>query len=183
MKLQDSSTAALITGGLTSPVGGFKINATAKAFAILSSGLYTDKIRAVIRELSCNAYDAHVMVGTPKKPFEVHLPNQFEPYFRVTDFGPGLSEADIYGLYTTYFSSTKTDSNEYIGALGLGSKSPFSYSQTFTVTSRHGGMKKIYSAFLTDEGMPSIVKMSEEVHDGPDGMDVQMAVKSMDFPG
>ena len=181
MRLQESGAAALVTGGITNQIGTFKINANAKAFQILSSGLYTHKIKAVIRELSCNAYDAHVAVGAANKPFEIHLPNQFEPFFRVTDFGPGLSEEDIYGLYTTYFSSTKTDSNDYIGALGLGSKSPFCYTQTFTVTSRFDGMKKIYTAFLTDEGMPSIVKMSEEAYDGPTGLDVQMAVKSNDF--
>ena len=181
MKLQESGNTALLTGGLTSPVGSFKINTTAKAFHILSSGLYTDKIKAIIRELSCNALDAHTFVGTPEVPFEVHLPNSFEPYLKVSDNGPGLSEEDIYELYVTYFSSTKQDSNEFLGVLGLGSKSPFSYSQTFTVTSRHGGFRKVYSAFLTDEGMPSIVKMSEEPYDGSTGLDVQMAVKSGDF--
>lgn len=179
MKLQESATQ-VITGGLTSPVKQFTINATAKAFSILSSGLYTDKIKAIIRELSCNAYDAHVLAKCADKPFEIHLPNSFEPYFRVTDFGPGLSEEDVYNLYTTYFQSTKTDSNDYIGALGLGSKSPFSYTHSFTVTSRFDGMKKIYSAFLTDEGMPSIVKMSEEPWTGSTGLDVQMSVKSSD---
>lgn len=181
MKLQGSGNTAVLTGGLTAPVGSFSINATAKAFAILSSGLYTDKILAVIRELSCNAYDAHVAAGCADKPFDIHLPNQFEPYFRVSDQGPGLAEEDVYGLYTTYFASSKTDSNEYIGALGLGSKSPFSYSDTFTVTSRHGGTRKVYTAYLTEDGMPSIVKMSEEPHTGPTGIDVQLAVKSHDF--
>ena len=180
MKLQES-TAQVITGGLTSPVKQFTINATAKAFAILSSGLYTDKIKAIIRELSCNAYDAHVMAKVADRPFEIHIPNSFEPYFRVTDFGPGLSEEDIYSLYVSFFSSSKTDSNDYIGALGLGSKSPFSYTNSFIVTSRFGGMKKVYSAFLTDEGMPSIVKMSEELYNGTTGIDVQLGVKSSDF--
>lgn len=180
MKLQDSNTQVL-TGGLTSQVKQFTINATAKAFSILSSGLYTDKIKAILRELSCNAYDAHVAAKTQHLPFEVHLPNSFEPFLRISDFGPGLSEDDVYNLYTTYFQSSKTDSNDYIGALGLGSKSPFSYTQSFTVTSRFGGMRKVYSAFLTEEGLPSIVKMSEEEYDGPCGIDVQMSVKSSDF--
>lgn len=181
MKLHEGEGTAVLTGGLESPVGTFSIKANAKAFAILSSGLYTDKILAVIRELACNAYDAHVAVGKADEAFEVHLPNQFEPFFRISDLGPGLSEEDIYGLYTTYFASSKTDSNDFIGALGLGSKSPFSYAQTFTVTSRYGGQKKVYTAFLTEEGMPSIVKMSEEDWTGPTGIDVQLAVKSNDI--
>ena len=36
----------------------FKIKATGKAFRILSDGLYSDKVRAIIRELSCNAFDS-----------------------------------------------------------------------------------------------------------------------------
>ena len=47
----------------------FQIKTTAKAFDILSSGLYTDNILAIVRELSCNAYDAHVAAGTEDKPF------------------------------------------------------------------------------------------------------------------
>lgn len=42
---------------------GFKIQASAKAFEILSSNIYTNKVRAVIREYNCNAYDAHVAAG------------------------------------------------------------------------------------------------------------------------
>lgn len=181
MKLQGEGNK-LTMGGVTEVAHTFTIQATAKAFKILSDGLYSDKVTAVIRELSCNAHDAHVAVGKVETPFEIHLPNSFEPYFRVSDFGPGLSEEDIYGLYTSYFQSTKTDSNDYIGALGLGSKSPYSYCDSFTVTSYHGDTKKIYTAYLTEEGMPTIVKMSEEVTiDGRTGMEVQFSVKSNDY--
>ena len=44
-------------------VGEFRIRNSAKAFNILSSGLYANKIRAIIRELSCNAVDSHVAAG------------------------------------------------------------------------------------------------------------------------
>jgi HSP90 family molecular chaperone len=37
----------------------FSIEASAKMYNILSSGLYSNKIKAVIRELSCNALDAN----------------------------------------------------------------------------------------------------------------------------
>ena len=52
---------------------GFKIQASAKAFEILSSNIYTHKVRAVIREYNCNAYDAHVDAGN-SEPWDVHLP-------------------------------------------------------------------------------------------------------------
>ena len=88
----------------------FRIQANARAFSILSSNLYTDKIKAVIRELSCNAWDSHVAAGKQGTPFDVHLPNNLEPWFSVTDYGLGLSHEQVMDLYTTYFSSTKSDS-------------------------------------------------------------------------
>lgn len=113
-------------------ISSFKMKRSAKAFSILSSGIYANKIRAIIRELSCNAYDSHVEAGKKDVPFEVHLPTHFEPYFYVRDYGTGLTHQQVFDVYTTYFESTKTDSNDYIGALGLGSKSPFSYTENFT---------------------------------------------------
>ena len=41
----------------------FTIAASAKAFKILSSNLYQNKIRAIVRELSCNAFDAQKVNG------------------------------------------------------------------------------------------------------------------------
>jgi hypothetical protein len=139
----------------------FKIKATAKAFRILSSGLYKDKIGAILREISANAYDAHTAAGCPDRPFVVHLPNTLEPWLSIRDFGPGLSHTDIFDIYTTYFESTKTDSNDYVGALGLGSKAPFSYVNAFTVVSRHAGMRRTYDAFIDEDGMPSIALRNE----------------------
>jgi hypothetical protein len=61
----------------------YTIEASAKAFSILSDGLYSNKIRAVIRELSTNAYDAHVEAGKPKVPFNVTMPDRFNPHLRL----------------------------------------------------------------------------------------------------
>ena len=66
-------------------VGEFRIRNSAKAFKILSDGLYANKIRAIIRELSCNAVDSHVAAGKADVPFSVHLPNQLEPWFSIRD--------------------------------------------------------------------------------------------------
>lgn len=165
--------------GLT--IKGFNIDvANPKAFEILSSGLYKDKILAVIREISCNAYDAHIAVNKKDVPITVHLPTMLEPWFAVKDEGPGLSEDDVLSLYSTYFASTKASSNDFIGAFGLGSKSPFSYVDSFTVTSCHGGMKCIYSAFKNEDGMPSITKIMEEASNEI-GFEVQVPVKPEDF--
>lgn len=174
------ATRSIESGDLAA-VGSFSIKATGKAFKILSDGLYSDKPLAIIRELSCNAFDAHVAAGRKDVPFEVHLPNVLEPHFSVKDFGTGLDHDDVMKLYTTYFESTKTDSNDFIGALGLGSKSPFSYVDSFTVTSRFNGMVRTYAAYLGEAGVPSIALMSEEPTSEPNGLEVSMPVKQQDF--
>ena len=156
--------------------GEFRIRNSAKAFAILSSGLYSNKIKAIIRELSCNAVDSHVGAGKAEVPFEVHLPTFLEPWFSVKDFGLGLDGDQVVNIYTTYFESTKTDSNAFIGALGLGSKSPFSYTENFTVTAIKNGIRRIYSAFINEVGVPSIAEMSEELTDEGNGVEVKFSV-------
>jgi uncharacterized protein (UPF0305 family) len=153
------------------PTSSFRIAATAKAFQILSSNIYTYKVRAVIREISCNAADAHVAASNPDN-FDVHLPTMLEPWFSVRDYGTGLSEQDIREIFTTYFSSTKTHSNEFTGALGLGSKSPFCLVDSFTVTSYYQGEKKAYSCYKDASGEPQIALLTAEANDGPNGLEV-----------
>ena len=158
----------------------FKIKASGKAFKILSDGLYSDKIKAIIRELSCNAYDAHIEAGTQDKQFDVHLPTSFEPTFYIRDYGTGLSKEDLETIYTTYFESTKTNSNDSIGCLGLGSKSPFSYVDMFTVTSFFNGMQYVYSALLNEHGTPAIMLINESETEEHNGLKIQFAVKKND---
>ena len=159
-------------------IGEFRIRNSAKAFNILSSGLYANKIRAIIRELSCNAVDSHTAAGKADTPFDVHLPNAIEPWFSIRDYGTGLSHDQVTNIYTTYFESTKTGSNDFIGALGLGSKSPFSYTDNFTVTTVKDGRKGVYTAFINEQGVPSIALMAEETTTDPNGVEVRFAVES-----
>ena len=62
----------------------FTIAQTSKMFKILSDSLYSDKVMAVIRELSTNAYDAHIAANN-KNPFKVILPTRANPSFTVRD--------------------------------------------------------------------------------------------------
>jgi hypothetical protein len=158
----------------------FKIKASAKAFQILSSGLYSDKVRAIVRELSANAYDSHVEAKNPN-PFLVHVPNMLEPFFFIRDFGTGISPENIFTIYTTYFDSTRSDSNAMVGMMGLGSKSPFSYVDNFTVTSWYQGVKSIYTAFVNEDGIPCITKLLETPSTDPSGLEVRFPVKSSEF--
>jgi hypothetical protein len=170
----------VLVGGAQS-VDAFTIKASAKAFQILSSNLYSNPLGSMIRELSTNAYDAHIMVDKKDVPFIITLPNSLEPSFKIRDFGPGLSHNDIMNVYTTFFESTKTNSNDVVGCLGLGSKSPFGVADSFTVTTFFNGEKTIYSAFLNDARIPSIALFHKEPSDEPNGIEIEVAIKEKDF--
>jgi hypothetical protein len=152
-----------------------------KLMLILSDGTYSDKILAPIRELSCNAWDAHIEAGTEYKPFDVTLPNVLEPTFKVRDYGPGLCHEHVMKLYTTYGKSTKDESNDFIGGFGIGSKSPFAYSDAFTVISWHGGIKRVYAATFDRIVPPKISLLHEEKSSEHTGLEVSFPVKSSDF--
>jgi hypothetical protein len=156
----------------------FKIATNSKIFCILSDSIYTHKIDAVIRELCCNAFDAHVE-AKQSRSFQVTLPDDFTPEFRVRDFGAGLSDEDMQ-MYTTYGESTKSGSNAYIGAFGIGAKSPFAYTNTFNVTSYYGGIARSYSMFV-EQGAPRMTKLGEISSDEPSGLDVFFSVESKDI--
>ena len=150
----------------------YSIKASAKAFKILSDGLYSDKIKAPIRELSTNAYDAHVANGNADSPFDVHLPSVAEPWFAIRDYGIGMSREELETTYTTYFDSNKTHSNDFVGCMGLGSKTPFTLSDAFTVTSVKDGKKTTVINYL-DEDVPNFSIISEEDTDEASGTEVK----------
>lgn len=177
MKIGEQVSSTAVGMGRTQ---AFQIKQSSKAFEILSSGIYSDKILAPLRELSANAVDAHIAVNQADRPFEVVLPTQLAPLLRVRDFGPGLTEEEVMSLYTTYFESTKSDSNDYIGCLGLGSKSPFAYTDSFTVESFQDGVVKIYAAHLVD-GLPSISKVGETATEEENGLAVSFSVQKEDI--
>ena len=155
---------------------GFKIQASAKAFEILSSNIYTNKVRAVIREYNCNAYDAHIAAGNGQ-PWDVHLPTHLESYFSVRDYGTGLSDEQVREIFTTYFHSTKTNSNDFVGALGLGSKSAFSIVDSFNVVSYYNGVKTDYCCYKDEHGEPQVATLASSDTDQQNGLEVSMSVE------
>ena len=163
----------------------YTIATNRKSFEVLSKNIYSDRVGAVIRELSTNAADANtdyeIKTGKPAAPFVVHLPNELEPYFSVEDTAVGMSAKDIETLYTTYFGSNRNTSNKFTGALGLGSKSPFAYCDQFTVISVHKKVERIFTCFVNEHGMPQVNLMHQEDTDKPNGVLVKVPVKKEDI--
>lgn len=159
----------------------YTIKASAQAFQILSSAIYEHKIAAVVRELCTNAFDSHSQAGVGDKPFSVVLPTKMHPYFEIEDFGVGMNATDAVDVYTVYFSSTKNDSNEVAGGLGLGSKTPFAYTKQFTVRLRKDGVENTAMIYMDASGCPRMDIISTTSTNEPNGVKVTVPVEEKDF--
>ena len=175
MKMQVQEN--IIDSNIESKAFGIAVNA--EMFKTISARLYTDPIMAIVRELVANAIDANNAKGV-KTRVRVHFPSVLEPYFSVEDDGVGMDEETIMELYTVYGNSNKRDTNDQIGGLGLGSKTPFSYTDQFTIESGNGKVRKSYVAFL-DKGIPNISKSFSEVEDEKSGTKITLSVEESDF--
>ena len=159
----------------------FGIETNAKAFKALSDNLYSNKIGSLVREICSNAKDSHTEAGYPERPFTVHLPCSLEPWFSVQDTGVGMSQEQIFKVFAIYFSSTKDSSNCSIGGYGIGAKTPFVYTDSFTIESVFNGKLGTYTAFLGKDGSPQISLFQEIPTDQPNGVTVKVpTLKSAD---
>lgn len=162
----------------------FRVKINRQSFKLLYGDLYSDPISAFIRELSTNAHDSHIKAGKPESPFEIHLPNDLEPFFYVKDFGTGLSPEQICGddgIYITFCESDKIQSDDFTGCLGLGSKSPLAHTDNFTVESNYNGVKYSYAVFMDEEGNPSLAELGQSPTDEPNGLKVELGIEAKDF--
>lgn len=154
---KDHITHAVLGGEATIDFG---ISNSAEFFNILSSTLYKDQILAVVREVLCNAWDAHIEAGCTDKPVEITLDVD---KFVIKDFGKGIHKGDMGLIYGTYGNSTKKNDGTQTGGFGLGCKAPFAYVDHFEVQSNHDGIRTIYNLSKSSAqamGKPGIVPIA-----------------------
>jgi hypothetical protein len=84
-------------------------------------------------------------------------------------------------LYTTYFRSTRNNSNDAVGCLGLGSKAPFAYSDSFTVEAYLNGTRRLYTAYKDESGNPVFSLMDESDTSEQNGIKVSINVNDHDI--
>ena len=149
--------------------------------SILRDTLYSDKILAVLREYGSNAWDAHKSVNKNNVPISVTLPTSMEPTLSIRDYGPGMSHETVFQVYTQYGASTKRSDDDTVGMLGIGAKSGFAYSDSFTVTSWFSGMKRVYVAVLDKSEKGTMNLLHEEDCGEETGVMIQIAVKQEDI--
>ena len=144
---------------------------------ILRNQMYSDKLMAILREYSTNAYDAHADRNIPTIPIEVTFPTTTVQNLTIRDFGNGLTEDEVMKTYIKYGSSTKRNSNAFTGCLGIGCKSGFSYSTQFTITSYKNGRKQSYLAKINENNVGTISKVIDTLSDESSGVEISIPIK------
>jgi Histidine kinase-, DNA gyrase B-, and HSP90-like ATPase len=137
--------------------------------------LYSDPTAAVIREYSTNGYDAHVEAGITR-PIEVNLPSAYAQTFTVRDFGAGLDLDDLYRIYSRYGASTKRESNDVVGMLGLGCKSGLTFTNQFSIVSVKNGVQITALVYLQENGVGAIDVVDTKATNEPSGVLISIPV-------
>lgn len=160
--MQVTSTSEFITHAVISGTAQIDmgISNSAEFFQILSSTLYSDQMLAVVRETTCNAWDAHVESGRTDMPIQITVDST---KVVIRDFGHGIHHDNMGPIYGIYGASTKKNDGLQTGGFGLGCKAPFAYTDHFQVTSNHAGTKTIYSMSKSSAqvgGKPAIIPIT-----------------------
>lgn len=132
MELVKSTRTLQVIGDTEST--SFGIGDEGMIIKYLTENTYSNPLKAMVQEIMSNGRDAHIETGLGDRPIVVKLPNGFYPTWEVRDFGPGLTPQRMKKVFTQYGSSTKRSDNSQSGGFGIGAKTPWAYTDTFTVT-------------------------------------------------
>lgn len=137
------------------------------------AGLYSDVPMAVLREAATNALDSHVEAGQTR-PIEITLPTPLSPFLIIKDWGVGLNSDDIENIYSKYGASTKRDTNDQVGMLGFGCKSPLAYCAQFTLVGVKDGIRTTVNIGRDEDDGGTMTILDPEPTDEPNGVELQI---------
>lgn len=153
----------------------FDENAIVHLMSLLTD-LYSNPESSVVREYSCNALDSHIAAGQTK-PIEITTPSNLSQFFKIKDYGVGLGLDDIQNVFSLYGSSTKRETNDQTGCLGIGAKSALAYSNSFTLTGVKDGVKTFVSISRDAEGAGVMEVIDTTPTNEPNGVEVVIPTK------
>jgi hypothetical protein len=187
MQLTKQNVQVTMSEGFTPKESYFGIGDEAVILGILRDRLYANKIKTICQEVMSNGRDAHREAGRTNLPIEVTIPNAFDPFFKVKDYGIGISPERMDNIFVKFGSSTKREDNVQTGGFGLGAKSPFAYTDTFsveTITPDENGalIQRVYTAILDESGRGKMILVSESASNAEySGTTIIVPAKPSDF--
>ena len=184
MKTATIASPLFTSNNMESSVMGMDAVGMDLATYFMRDKIYSNKIKAVVREYLCNAIDEHNKFDVKQAVLSGLRTENNESTFYVRDFAKGLSEEDVRNIFGMYFRSTKSKSNDSIGGFGVGSKAGHCYNDTFFVTSYFNEKCTTYTCVLGagDSGVPvgHIYKI-DECDTNETGLEVSIPISSADY--
>lgn len=184
MKTATIASPLFTSNNMDSSVMGMDAVGMDLATYFMRDKIYSNKIKAVVREYLCNAIDEHNKFDVKEAVQAGLRAENNESSFYVRDFAKGLSEEDVRNIFGMYFRSTKSKSNDSIGGFGVGSKAGHCYNDTFFVTSYFNKKRITYTCVLGagDSGVPvgHIYKI-DECDTSETGLEVSVPISSADY--
>lgn len=175
MKIQDKIVTSE-GNAIYSQTTAMTIDENSLSFIIRSlTDMYSDPMRAVVREYAGNAYDSHIL-ACQDRAVEFTTPNTLNPSFVIQDFGVGMSRGELTQVYSKYGASTKRDTNDQIGAFGLGSKSALAIANSFVVVSVQDGKSNTVIVNKGDNNIPVFKFLDEVETTNPDGVRIEIPI-------
>lgn len=120
MKLETKNTEIL--GSLSNDSKKAKISEQHlnKLWAMIENP-YKNSIGSIVREITSNCFDSHAEAGVTDAVMVKFSKEDDGFYISFNDYGVGMSPDRVNTIFLNVFSSTKEDTNDMIGAFGLGS--------------------------------------------------------------
>jgi hypothetical protein len=150
---------------------------------ILRSKMYKNPIGAICREIASNSRDAN-RESENNVPIEIAINDSQMTASDMTisfrDYGPGISQERMADVFVNYGSSTKRDTNEFTGGFGLGAKTPFSYTDNFSIETVVQGIKYSYVAAIEEGRKGKIYLIDSKETTDPTGTTIIVPIKRED---
>ena len=155
-------------------------------FEMLRSKIYSDPIAAICREIASNSRDANREVMKGHVPVEIGIREEhplngdssLHVYFK--DEGPGISPDRMANVFCKYAKSTKRDTDELTGGFGLGAKTPFAYTDAFTIITNVDGVCYTYTAYIDESRRGKIAKLDQRETKDPNGTTIMVPINPYD---
>jgi hypothetical protein len=145
--------------------------------------MYKNPIGAICREVASNSRDAN-RESENNVPIEISINDSALTSSDLTisfkDAGPGISPDRMADVFVNYGSSTKRDTNEYTGGFGLGAKTPFSYTDNFSIETVVDGIKYSYVAAIEEGRKGKIYLIDSQETQNPSGTTIIVPIKTQD---
>ncbi len=178
MKINNSKGVG-VTANFEPVSHDFGIGDPAMVIEILRKRLYSNPIQTLVQEYVSNARDACREAGLPER-LVITVPSANNAVFKVRDYGCGISPDRIANVFVNYCSSTKRADDKQTGGFGIGAKSAWAYTDSFTVISYLDGTARHYVAHLGAKNSGSMDLISETATPEPNGTEIQVGVQAYD---